>query len=868
MTAAAAGSVSLTSLNTASTQDFNSLASSGTSTALPTGWYFSETGTNANTTYTADTGSNTAGDTYSFGGSASTERAFGTLRSSSLNSSLGAQFTNNTGSTITTLNIGYTGEQWRSGATGRTDKLDFQYSTDATSLTTGTWTDANALDFSSVSNTTTGAMDGNTNHSTISSTLTGVSIPNGASFWIRWADSDVSGADDGLAIDDFSITATGSSPAPTVEIFNIQGSGLKSPYENQTVTTSGNIVTSVVKDASGKATAFYMQTPTALSDGDGTTSDGLYVYLGTSGTYTGMDIKSGDAVTVVGKIIEYQASSNGVIYAPVTEISSPTTVTVTSRNQPLPTAFTLNSTFPSSDITTPTCGSVSNATPAELDFECMESMLVQVNSGVVNHATWDYINFSTHDDLYVSATGTRSFREKGLLYADYIANPELQNLPLWDNTPELFKVSVNELGLSADDIDGGTTFTATGVIADNFRTDVYSLIPSKFTVTKAATLPVAVRAATSTELSIGSLNTYNFFDSEDDAAYSTPSQCTMPDGSTVSIEAKTVEESDILSTTELNTKLTKISQYIRDVLNKPTVVALQEVESFPAGSKSALDALVTQINADLQAKGEVARYAGAQHAGNDARAINVAYLYRTDAGVLASVTTQALGGNECLDYETLSEDQPTTLLHDRTPTLLTATYTANGLSFPFAVLNIHDKSFLSMDYDTAVITDDMVREKRLKQALSVAKMVKDFVKAHPGTALTVVGDYNDYQFTDGYVDVVGTIAGTAVQAENLLWQQSATCLRNCGLSTATGMMTDAVTLIDDTNQRYSYVHEGNLQVLDHALLNAAAKKRYQGLVYARGNADVEIGAYKDDPSTPLGTSDHDGFVLFLNASAR
>ena len=33
-----------------------------------------------------------------------------------------------------------------------------------------------------------------------------MSIPNGATFWIRWTDTDATGADDGLAVDDFSLT--------------------------------------------------------------------------------------------------------------------------------------------------------------------------------------------------------------------------------------------------------------------------------------------------------------------------------------------------------------------------------------------------------------------------------------------------------------------------------------------------------------------------------------------------------------------------------------------------------------------------------------------------------------------------------------
>jgi predicted extracellular nuclease len=193
------------------TESFDSLASTGTSSTLPNGWYFVETGSNANTTYGAGTGSSNAGNSYSFGPDSSSERALGGLQSGSLLPTFGAQFTNNTGATITALTISYTGEQWRYGATGRIDRLDFQYSVDATSLTTGAWTDVNALDFSApASPATAGALDGNAaaNRTAITGTITGLAIPPGATFWIRWTDFNASGADDGLAVDDFSLAAS------------------------------------------------------------------------------------------------------------------------------------------------------------------------------------------------------------------------------------------------------------------------------------------------------------------------------------------------------------------------------------------------------------------------------------------------------------------------------------------------------------------------------------------------------------------------------------------------------------------------------------------------------------------------------------
>ena len=213
--------VSLVTVGAAVTENFNLLASTGTSSTLPAGWEMAESGSNANTLYTAGTGSSNAGDTYSFGTSAA-DRALGQLRSGNLVPVIGATFTNNTGTTITSLGISYTGEQWRLGTSGRTtaptvDKMDFQLSPTATSVTGAGFVDQDALDFTApITVGTVGLLDGNlsANRVAISSTITGLSIPNGATFAIRWNDVDASGADDGLAIDDFSLTPNGTPPPP------------------------------------------------------------------------------------------------------------------------------------------------------------------------------------------------------------------------------------------------------------------------------------------------------------------------------------------------------------------------------------------------------------------------------------------------------------------------------------------------------------------------------------------------------------------------------------------------------------------------------------------------------------------------------
>ncbi len=197
-------------------QNFNTLVISGSDTAsnLPAGWLMTETGTAANQQYTAGNGASSTGDTYSFGSTGNTERAFGTLQSGSLIATIGAKFINNTGGNINTITFTYTGEQWRCGATGRQDRLDFQYATNASGLTdaAGNWADVNALDFNTPNTTgPVGASDGNAaaNRTTgITFTLNALIIPNGSTFYIRWQDVNPSGLDDGLGIDDFSMTFT------------------------------------------------------------------------------------------------------------------------------------------------------------------------------------------------------------------------------------------------------------------------------------------------------------------------------------------------------------------------------------------------------------------------------------------------------------------------------------------------------------------------------------------------------------------------------------------------------------------------------------------------------------------------------------
>jgi predicted extracellular nuclease len=233
------------------TQTFNTLSNSTSpSNALPPGWYLTETGTGAaaDGSYVVGTGSSNAGGAYSFGAASTVDRALGSLGSGTVTPvQYGAQFTNATGSVISSITISYTGEMWRRGTATASagEGLTFAYSTDATSLTVGTFTVVPSLNFSSpgdaCSATTNVATDGNSANcrTLITATINGLTIPNGQSFWIRWTDVDTSGSDDGVSIDDFGITVGTSaiSISPTAT-----GSASPNPVgPGQSTTLSGTI---------------------------------------------------------------------------------------------------------------------------------------------------------------------------------------------------------------------------------------------------------------------------------------------------------------------------------------------------------------------------------------------------------------------------------------------------------------------------------------------------------------------------------------------------------------------------------------------------------------------------------------------------
>jgi uncharacterized repeat protein (TIGR01451 family) len=232
--AAHAQCVSLTTVGVASTQNFDTLSSAGTSniawadnSTIP-GWY------STRTTYNSATGSSNAGSLYSFGVAGTnpiTDRALGGVASNGTGTFYWAAcFTNNTGAPLTAVDVSYNGEQWRNGGNATAHVLQAQVQvanagviTDADTPSSG-WLLVSTLDFTSpVATATAAALDGNlpANRQARSASVV-APIAVGQEFWIRWVDVNEAGNDHGLAIDDLSITPQGAgAPVPGLSINDV-----------------------------------------------------------------------------------------------------------------------------------------------------------------------------------------------------------------------------------------------------------------------------------------------------------------------------------------------------------------------------------------------------------------------------------------------------------------------------------------------------------------------------------------------------------------------------------------------------------------------------------------------------------------------
>ena len=217
MVVRSSGQISLTGGTFTYSENFDSMGT-GTEASPPSGWFAGSTkrGGNADATNGAlfvvatldfDAGGSTTGTNYSYGAVGDTDRALGSLTSANAagsNRVTEVRFINNTGLSITGLSIHYDGEEWRDGGTNWANQLTMHFSLDGTTFAAM----GDQFTFTAPVNGTSGAKDGNLAANRVANIggAFATSIDNGASFYLRWVDLDDPGSDDGLAIDNFTLT--------------------------------------------------------------------------------------------------------------------------------------------------------------------------------------------------------------------------------------------------------------------------------------------------------------------------------------------------------------------------------------------------------------------------------------------------------------------------------------------------------------------------------------------------------------------------------------------------------------------------------------------------------------------------------------
>ena len=166
---------------------------------------------------------------------------------------------------------------------------------------------------------------------------------------------------------------------------------------------------------------------------------------------------------------------------------------------------------------------------------------------------------------------------------------------------------------------------------------------------------------------------------------------------------------------------------------------------------------------------------------------------------------------------------------------------------------VHQRSLIGIDDPQ---DGQRVRRKRHEQAVWLAGWVQQRQTERPDERLIVIGDFNAFEFTDGYVDVMGQVTGAPDPRGSLIPTVS---IVDPPLTDWAGSLPAA--------ERYSYVWDGDAELLDHVLTSHAASPWVASAAASRGNADAPQ-ALEDDPSTAARSSDHDGLVLYLGPHVR
>ncbi|MGI8561220.1 MAG: Calx-beta domain-containing protein [Luteimonas sp.] len=609
-------------------------------------------------------------------------------------------------------------------------------------------------------------------------------------------------------------------------IHAIQGAGATSPLAGQQVATRG-IVTA------RKSNGYFLQSADDEADGDDATSEGIFVF--TAGAPPA-EAAVGNRVAVRGTVVEFVPSADPN-QLPLTELSFATT-TLLSTGHPLPTPVVLT---------------VDSARPdGGLDqLERYENMRVTAPSFTVVAPTRGFTSEpnasgTSNGEFGVVVTGVpRPAREPGIRVPD--PDPlgsTATAIPRWDYNPETIAVDSDRIGAPIADLAAGcrvVNSSLTGPLDYTFRR--YTIYPEGVLDSDcSAAQPRASLLPSEDHATFATYNLERFFDTTNDPSIGEP----------------------VLTAAAFERRLAKASLGIRDFMHAPDILGAVEVENLPT-----LQALADRINADAVAAGQPdPGYVAYLVEGNDVGGIDVGFLAR--AGEVRAGTPRV----QVLDVVQQGKDTTwvfpgtgaSSLLNDRPPLLLDAVVNfADGRQLPVTTIVVHQRSLGGIDSEVPAGTSsngDRVRRKRQQQAVFLAGLIDDLQSADAQRKIVVLGDFNAFEFNDGYADTMGTITGQPSQDD-------ATAVSGDGVDLVEPDLYN-LTLSLAPDERYSFVFDNTAQTLDHVLVNnailASPLVDSMTLSHARINADFPEVA-RNDAASPSRLSDHDPTVLLLRLQA-
>jgi uncharacterized protein len=603
-------------------------------------------------------------------------------------------------------------------------------------------------------------------------------------------------------------------------IGEVQGSKNESALEGQTVRATG-IVTARYR------TGFFIQTPDDKVDADPNTSEGIFVFTGAPVPWRPPPLEAtiGALVTVTGKVEEFRPRADANTLS-ITEISMPGAdgLRVISTANPLPKPYVLT---------------VADFKSRSVDqLERFEGMRVAIAEMTVIAPTGGRVDVKTasaegNGTFYGVVKGVaRPFRTPGFDLGEFLfldqkekdkmkaAVPKLQ---IFDSNPERLRIE-SGAQLGAKELNAPSNIDlkgVTGVLHYSYRTNTIFIDPDAKIEVSSSRKTVPLPATTARQFSVAGMNLENFFDDKDD-----------PD----------IKE-DVVTAEAFQRKSTKIAAAIRDYMAMPDVIGVVEAENLDG-----LKRLADRINKDAVAAGKLdPKYDAYLVDGNDGRGIDVGFLVKTSR--MKVLESKQFGKSEKYKNPNTGEDN---FLNDRPPLLLRVSIddAKTGKPFEFTVVANHLKSFLGFTDPKQM---DNVRLKKKLQAEFLARWVEERQKANPAERIILLGDFNAFQFNDGVMDMIGTIKGKPSPKDSVLIASDDLVTR------------DLIDLVDAiaAGQRYSYVFDGNAQVLDHVIINEPLRRHINGFGYVRVNADFPE-SMRNDETRPERYSDHDPAVAYFS----